>query len=149
MGLRELAERHLPANSSNRGYDASVFVGSLILMLQGGGRCLEDLLELGRDAALMKLLRMDCVPDPDTGGDWLRRMGNPENGGRGYLGLGYYVWDAINHRILRHDGVREYTFDADATQVVADKHDAQFTYQGVRGYMPVLGFLFESRYDAY
>ncbi len=144
MGMRELVDGHLPAPGSNRGYSASVFVDSLMLMLQGGGRCLEDLRELGREAALMKLLRMDSIPDPDTSGDWLRRMGNPEDGGHGYLGLGY-VRDAISHRILRNDGVIEYTLDADATQVMADKHDAKFTYQGVRGYMPMLGFLFESQ----
>ncbi len=144
MGLREVADRHLPAPGSNRGYNASVFIDSLVLMLQGGGQCLEDLRELGREAALMKLLRMDRIPDPDTSGDWLRRMGNPENGGCGYIGLGN-VRDEINHRIMRHDGVREYTLDADATQVMADKHDAKFTYQGVRGYMPMLGFLFESQ----
>lgn len=144
MGLRGLANRHLPAAGSNRGYNASVFVDSLVLMLQGGGQCLEDLRELERETALMKLLRMDRIPDPDTGGDWLRRMGNPENGGLGYLGLGN-VRDAINHRILRSDGITEYTLDADATQVMADKHDAKFTYKGVKGYMPMLGFLFESQ----
>jgi len=144
MGLRESADRHLPAPGSNRGYNASVFVDSLVLMLQGGGRSLEDLRELERESALMRLLRMDGVPDPDTIGDWLRRMGNPENGGRGYLGLGD-IRDEINHRILRHDGVSEYTLDADATQVIAEKHDAKFTYKGVKGYMPMLGFLFENQ----
>jgi hypothetical protein len=144
MGLRELSDRHLPAAGSNRGYNASVFVDSLVLMLQGGGQCLEDLRELERETALMKLLRMDRIPDPDTGGDWLRRMGHPENGGLGYLGLGN-VRDAINHRILRSDSITEYTLDADATQVMADKHDAKFTYKGVKGYMPMLGFLFENQ----
>jgi len=143
IGLRELADRHVPAPGSNRGYNASVFVDSMVLMLQGGGRCLEDLRELERESALMKLLRMDRLPDPDTIGDWLRRIGNPENGGIGYLGLGK-MRDEINNRILRHDGVKEYTLDADATQVIAEKHDARFTYKGVKGYMPMLGFLFES-----
>lgn len=144
MGLKELSDRHLPVPGSNRGYDASVFVDSLVLMLQGGGRCLEDLRELERESALMKLLRMDGIPDPDTSGDWLRRMGNPENGSLGNIGLAN-MRDEINRRILRHDGVREYTLDADATQVVAEKYDAKFTYKGVKGYMPMLGFLFESQ----
>src|SRR3972149_3097041 len=34
--------------------------------------------------------------------------------------------------------------DAHAMQVEAEKRDAQWTYQKVQGYMPMLGFLFES-----
>jgi hypothetical protein len=33
MGLRELADRHLPGPGSNRGYRASAFVDSLVLLL--------------------------------------------------------------------------------------------------------------------
>jgi hypothetical protein len=43
IGLRELTDRYLPAPGSNRGYDPSVIVDVLVLMLQGGGRSLEDL----------------------------------------------------------------------------------------------------------
>jgi hypothetical protein len=32
----------------------------------------------------------------------------------------------------------------DATLIEAEKRDAQWSYQGVRGYMPMLGFLFET-----
>ena len=38
MGLRDLADRYLPGSGSNRGYAASAFVGSLVLLLQAGGR---------------------------------------------------------------------------------------------------------------
>ena len=48
LGLRELVDRHLPEPGSNRGYAPSVFVDNLVLMLQGGGRSLEDLRELDR-----------------------------------------------------------------------------------------------------
>ena len=50
--------------------------------------------------------------------------------------------DLCNRRILKKDAVKEYTLDADVTQVVAEKRDALFTYQGLKGYMPMLGFLF-------
>ena len=40
-----------PAHGSNQGYRPSVFVESLVLMLQGGGRHLEDLRTLEADAA--------------------------------------------------------------------------------------------------
>src|SRR3989304_182725 len=58
-------------------------------------------------------------------------------------GLGV-VRDTVTTRILRRDPVAEYTLDADAMQVEAEKRDAQWTYQKVQGYMPMLGFLFES-----
>jgi len=143
LGLRGLVDRYLPGPGSNRGYDPSVFVDSLVLMLQGGGRSLEDLRELEREGALMKLIGREQIPDPDSTGDWLRRMGDSDRGQAGLIGLGQ-VRDVLNQRILRRDGVVEYTLDADAMQVEAEKREAQFTYQGVKGYMPMLGFLFET-----
>ena len=142
MGLRDLADRHLPGPGSNRGYAASAFVDSLVLLLQAGGRRLEDLRELRRESPLLKLVERHEIPDSDTVGDWLRRMGDPTTGQAGLLGLGT-VRDILNHRLLRRDGRSDYTLDMDAMQVEAEKHDARFTYQGEKGYMPMLGYLFE------
>lgn len=142
MGLRALADRHLPAPGSNRGYAASAFVDSLVLLLQAGGRRLEDLRELRREAPLLKLVGRDRIPDSDTVGDWLRRMGDPATGQAGLVGLGA-VRDILNHRILRREERTDYTLDMDAMQVEGEKQDAHFTYQGVKGYMPMVGYLFE------
>jgi len=109
-------------------------VKSLALMLQGGGQRLEDLRELERELAMMKLIGLDQIPDPDSVGDWLRRMGDTEKGQAGLMGLGT-VRDRISDQILRRDGVKEYTLDNDATQVEATSRDARFTYQKVKGYM--------------
>jgi len=141
LGLRQLVDRCLPAPGSNRGYAPFAFVESLILMLQAGGQSLEDLRELEREVALMRLLRRDEIPDPDTVGDWLRRMGDPQTDQAGLHGLGQ-VRDLLNHRMLRHDGISEYTLDA--MQIEGEKQEATWTYQGVKGYMPLLGFLFET-----
>ncbi len=142
MGLRELADRHLPGPGSNRGYAASAFVDSLVLLLQAGGRRLEDLRELRRESPLLKLVERDEIPDSDTVGDWLRRMGDLKTGKAGLAGLGA-VRDILAHRLLRRDQRSDYTLDMDAMQVEGEKHDASFTYQGVKGYMPMLGYLFE------
>lgn len=143
LGLRGLVDRHLPAPGSHRGYAPSVFVESLVWMLWGGGRCLEDLRDLEREAALLKLVDRAELPDPDTVGDWLRRMGDPQTGQAGLIGLGV-IRDRLTTRILRRDAISEYTLDADAMQVEAEKREAQWTYQKVQGYMPMLGFLFEA-----
>ena len=56
------------------------------------------------------------IPDPDTVGDWLGRMGDPQTWHAGLVGLGQ-VWDALTARFLRHDGHQTYTLDTDATLV--------------------------------
>ncbi len=142
IGLRELTDRYMPKPGSNRGYLASVMVESLVLMLEGGGRALEDLRELKAEEGLLKLLDHQEIPEPDTAGDWLRRMGSPETGALGLKGLDQ-VRDKINERILRRDGITQYTLDADATEIVGEKADASFTYNGNKGYMPMVGYLYE------
>lgn len=143
IGLRELTDRYLPGPGSNRGFDPSEIVDAVVLMLQGGGRSLEDLRELKDEAGLMELIGRDEIPEPDTVGDWLRRMGDPRSGQLGLEGLDR-VRDKINERVLKRDGIKEYTLDADATEIIGEKSDALFTYNGNKGYMPMLGFLYES-----
>jgi hypothetical protein len=143
IGLSELTDQYLPAPGSNRGLDPSEIVDTVVLMLQGGGRTLEDLRELKNEEGLMKLIGRDEIPEPDTVGDWLRRMGDPNRGKPGLEGLDR-VRGKINERILRRDGVKEYTLDADAMEITGEKADALFTYNGDRGYMPVAGFLYET-----
>ena len=112
-------------------------------MLQAGGQCLEDLRELTREAGLLRLLGRAVSPDPDTVGDGLRRMGDPQTGQAGLVGLGQ-VRDALTARLLRRDGHTTYTVDADATLIEGEKRDAHWSYTGVRGYMPMLGFVWET-----
>jgi hypothetical protein len=143
IGLRQLTDQYLPAPGSNRGFDPSEIVDAVVLMLQGGGRTLEDLRELKNEEGLMKLIGRDKIPEPDSAGDWLRRMGDPNGGKAGLEGLDR-VRGKVNERILRRDGIKEYTLDADAMEIVGEKADALFTYNGNRGYMPVAGFLYET-----
>jgi len=143
IGLRELTDRYLPSPGSNRGYDPSEIVDAVVLMLQGGGKSLEDLRELSNEEGLMKLIGRDEIAEPDTVGDWLRRMGDPDSGEPGLEGLDR-VRGKINERMLRRDGIKEYTLDADAMEIIGEKADALFTYNGNKGYMPVAGFLYET-----
>lgn len=109
IGLRDLVNQHLPEPGSNRGYSPSIFVDPLVLMLQGGGRALEDTRELQEEAGLMKLIGQSILPSSDALGDRLRRMGERE----GLKGLDV-VRSTINHRIIKRGGVTEYPLDADA-----------------------------------
>ncbi len=143
IGLRALTDRYLPMPGSNRGYYRSVMVDSLVLMLGGGGRALEDLRELKTEKGLLKLLGHQEIPEPDTAGDWLRRTGDPKTGALGLKGLDR-VRDKINERILRRDGIREYTLELDVTEILGEKAEALFTYNGDKGYMPMVGYLYEA-----
>jgi len=143
IGLRALTDQYLPGPGSHRGFDPSEMVDTVVLMLQGGGRSLEDLRELKNEGGLMELIGRDEIPEPDTVGDWLRRMGDPKTGQLGLEGLDR-VRDKINERILKRDGIEKYTLDADATEIIGEKVDALFTYNGNKGYMPMLGFLYEN-----
>src|SRR4030042_4848759 len=103
IGLRELTDQYLAGPGSNRGFDPSEIVDAVVLMLQGGGRSLEDLRELSNEEGLMKLIGRDEIPEPDTVGDWLRRMGDPKRGEPGLRGLGW-VWVGVGGGVLRRDG---------------------------------------------
>jgi hypothetical protein len=148
IGLRELTDRYLPEPGSNRGFKPSVFVDTLVLMLQGGGRSFEDIRELKYEEGLMKLIDIDNIPDPDSAGDWARRMGNLQTGQRGLNGLGV-VRDKLNNRMMKRDKREAYTLDADAMGIIAGKADAFYTYKGDKGYMPMAGFLFELKLCIY
>ena len=142
LGLRELTDRYLPMPGSNRGFKPSVHVEALVMLLQGGGRSFEDIRELKYEAGLMKLVDINNIPDPDSVGDWCRRMGNLQTDQQGLKGLGI-VRDKLNHRMMKRDKREAYTLDADATEITGEKADAHYTYKGNKGYMPMAGFIYE------
>ena len=110
-------------------------------MLAGGGRTLEDLRALRGDDGLRSLLHLNEMPSSDATGDWLRRMGAKESGGLAGL---QQVNRCVFRRLLRNDERLGYTLDIDATQIVAEKREARYTYKGEKGYMPLLGHIAET-----
>ncbi len=139
LKIPRLIDDELPGPGSGVGYDPSQFVLPLLLMLQGGGRTLEDLRQLREDEGLRELLDMDSMPSSDATGDWLRRMGQ----GPGLAGLAQ-VNRKVLKRALERGKTREFTLDIDATQIVAEKKTARRTYKGELGYMPIVGHLAEN-----
>src|SRR3972149_7698818 len=77
LGRRAPVARYLPRPGSHRGYAPAVIVETVVLLLQAGGRTLEDLRELAREDALLTLLGHEALPDPDTGGGWVPPVGHP------------------------------------------------------------------------
>jgi hypothetical protein len=133
LGVWEEVDRVLEGPKSGRGYRPGQFVQALVWMLHGGGRRLEDLRELGAEQEVLKELGLKAVPDAGTVGDWLRRQGK-----RGVEGI-----DRVSRRLARRaleSEAGEVTLDVDATQIEAEKQEAAWTYQKVKGYMPLLGY---------
>ncbi len=75
LKVREKIASHFPRPGSNRGYEAWEYVEPLLLMMDGGGRHVEDLGEIEEDGALRTLVGMRRMPSTSTAGDWLQRMG--------------------------------------------------------------------------
>lgn len=147
MGVAGLIGHELPRPGSAAGYEPSAHVLPLVLTLAGGGRTLEDLRVLRNDEGLRALLQLEDMPSSDATGDWLRRMGAQGLGSgeceiNGLAGMGR-VNRSVFRRLLRQDDRASYTLDIDATQIVAEKREAHYTYKGEKGYMPMVGHIAE------
>ena len=131
--------RYLPKPGSGAGYNPSEYIFPLILMLNGGGRSLEDTRQIRADEGLKEILPLKKIPSSDAFGDWLRAMGT--NGG-------LYGLENVNRRLLKrgmkYDGIKDYTLDIDATGIEAEKQTAKMTYKGFKGYMPIVGHIAEN-----
>ena len=132
VGLWEDVDGALEGPKSGRGYQAHEFVQGLVWMLHAGGRRLEDLRELRAEHEVLGALGLAAVPDAGTVGDWLRRQGEK----------GAEAIQAISRKLvapcLRGE---EVILDVDATEIEAEKQEAQWTYHHVQGYMPLVGYV--------
>jgi len=139
IGLIKSLDRHLREPGSGAGYLASEHVFPLVLMLNGGGRSLEDIREIRNDVGLREILPLKRMPSTDATGDWLRRSGSNE----GLEGLGAVNRRGLKRGLKREEG-KEYTLDMDATGIESEKEAAKMTYKGYTGYMPMVGHLAEN-----
>ena len=139
LGLLKSLNKYLPAPGSGVGYHPSEHILPLLLMLNGGGRSLEDLRQIRDDSGLREVLDMNRIPSSDATGDWLRRSG--KNGSLKGLAT---VNGRLLKRGLKDDGMKGYTLDIDATGIKAEKETARMTYKGYPGYMPIVGHLAEN-----
>jgi len=139
LGLLKLVDRYLPTPGSGAGYHPSEYLFPLILMLNGGGRSLEDTRQIRTDEGLREILQLERIPSSDAFGDWLRGMG---------VNSGLYGLEKVNRRLLKrgmkYDGLKGYTLDIDVTGIEAEKQSAKMTYKGFKGYMPMVGHIAEN-----
>lgn len=144
------AAKHLPPKQSPKGLGQDQMVESFVLLSALGGECLDDFTHLRKDPGLAAILGYD-LPAPSTARQWLDRFheeallaDRPQQGSflpaesRGLAALG----------AVRDHSIRTYcsalapgpavTLDVDAHLVESHKAEAYRTYEGFRGYQPLL-----------
>jgi hypothetical protein len=131
LNLADKIDRAFPTPGSNRGRRASDYILTLAEMLIDGAMHLEDVRAFEADDAYKTMTDRLAYPSSDAIGDWLRRSGGPDGERR----LWSVLAPLVNH-VARGTG---HVLDIDGTIIEADKGDATWTYNEVRGYHPLLG----------
>lgn len=135
LQLATRIDQHFPQPKSNRGYAPSVMVQTLLFMQHEGSFHLDDVRHLQNDEALRHVLGLSRLPSATTLGDWLRRTGSHSRVGDAWVSVNRALLQSALHRCER------VTLDIDATQVVANKSSADWTYRKTKGFMPMVGHI--------
>jgi DDE family transposase len=149
-GVLAAAERHLPAKRSAKGLRPGQFVEAFVLLSALGGDCLDDFEGLRRDRGLAALLGYD-LPAASTARQWLDRFHDeqalaerPKQGSfippesPALAGLRAVVQHTARAYVVAVQPGRAVTLDVDAHLVESSKRTALPTYEGFRGYQPLL-----------
>jgi len=99
---------------------------------------LEDIRHLQDDQALRTVLGLTTLPKATTLGDWLRRMGSQPQIQKAWVGVNKVLLQSALHKC------KNVTLDIDATEIVANKANAQWTYKKNKGFMPMVGHIAET-----
>jgi hypothetical protein len=149
-GVVAAAERHLPAKRSTKGLRQGELVEAFIVLSALGGECLDDFDNVRRDRGLAAPLGYD-LPAASTARQWLDRFhdpkaveGRPAQGSfipvesSGLAGLRAVVEHSVRTYCSAVQPGPSVTLDVDAHLVEASKQSALRTYEGFRGYQPLL-----------
>jgi len=148
-------KEHIAIRQRDRGYDEPTMVESFVLLNGAGGECLEDFEQLRQDAVLAELIGHG-FPSPEAARQFLyafheeskireaqqRRRPDeiayiPEES-KALAGLGLVNRDLVQRLGRRCPDQRIATVDLDATIIESHKQEALRTYEGERGYQPML-----------
>lgn len=156
LGLPGLCDAHVRVKQRARGFSAGQQVESLVLLHAAGGDCMDDMESLRSDPGVAKMLGYE-TPSARCVGDFLEQFhdagkivearGRAQAQGRlafipeenaALEGL-RRVQDGLVGAIAKGEGPAETaTIDQDATIIESRKREALRTYEGERGYQPMV-----------
>jgi hypothetical protein len=155
LGLPQAIEQHVRIKQRDRGYDESTFIESFVILNAVGGECLEDFEQLRADAGLAELIGHG-MPSPEAARNFLYEFHEDAKIEEAQLRLKgdekAYIPEetvalqglaAVNRQAIAEVGRRcpdqkIATVDQDATIIESRKREAKATYEGSRGYQPML-----------
>ena len=155
LGLPGSVKRHVQVKERERGYDEATFIESFMVLHAAGGECVDDFERLRQDAGLEELIGHE-VPSPSAALQFLYQFHDEEKieeakRGRApdeeaYIpeenealqGLGQVNRDLVQALGQRCPEQKIFTVDQDATIIESRKQEALPTYEGPRGYQPML-----------
>lgn len=147
--------RHLHLKQRRRGLDEASYIESFVILQAVGGECLDDFQMLREDAALPQMLGHE-MPSPEAARQFLYQFHDEEaieQARQGLLpgqsafipaesaplaALAKVNQDVVRELARRGEPQKIATIDLDATVVESWKREALPTYQGGRGYQPML-----------
>lgn len=149
-GVMAAAERRLPAKKSAKALGQGQMVESFVLLSALGGDCLDDFDSLRRDYGLAAMLGYH-LPAASTARQWLDQFHDPE-ALKARPAQGSFIpketdrlaklKSVLQHCLLAYVTTqkpgRALTLDVDAHLVESAKETALPTYEGFRGYQPLL-----------
>lgn len=153
LGLDAAVPRLVGVKQRNRGASDAQMVESFLLMLVGGGECIDDLKRLREEPALSDLLGY-TPPSPDTARHFLyafhdeeihaKRPATPNTAwvpseSRPLLGLSGVNQQLVTNfaKLLPAKATQVATLDHDASIIESRNREAYAHYKGGRGYQPV------------
>ena len=149
-GVMPKADRVLPVKKNPKGLTQGQMVESLVLLSALGGECPDDLQTLRQDRGLEAMLGYE-LPAPSTVRAWLELYhddeamdGRPSQGSfipqewSRLAGLGEVMRESVRAYVAVMEPPRQVTMDVDAHLVESTKREALPTYEGYRGYQPMI-----------
>lgn len=151
LGLHKACERHVKLRERQKGLSDAQWAELVTMLLMAGGRSVEDVESLKADTGLCRLWPIIQQASPRSMLNYLHRFHDPEQPGsqpgkarigkesKGLRGLGKVNRELIGH-IQRQASEQQATIDIDASIHESHKQEALWTYNGVRGYQPVIAY---------
>jgi len=155
LGMSASVKQHMRIKQRDRGYDEASLVESFVILNGVGGDCLDDFDQLRQDQVLAEMIG-HALPSSAAARQFLYQFHSEEKieeakqqlglGQVAYIpgenaalqGLGQVNRDLVSELGRRCADQRIATVDQDATIIESHKQEAKATYEGSRGYQPML-----------